>query len=219
MSVAKAFEKYLDRLTDAEEDIEGDPIIEMSLQVSAFRTTLSSMKTPAVKRPLLPFLTVAAIALSSLGLAPGEKAPDFSAPNQDGKAIKLSSFKGKPVLLYFYPKDDTPGCTKEACTLRDEFAKFKKQGAVVLGVSRQDAKSHSAFKNKYHLPFDLLVDQNGDIAKAYGVHMMPVVGLHQRESVLLDKNQNVIRFYPDVNPAEHANEVLKDLIDYEKSHS
>src|SRR5271155_4771061 len=89
--------------------------------------------------------------LCLLGLSAGDKAPDFSLPNQDGKIVKLSDFKGKPLLIYFYPKDDTPGCTKEACALRDSYASFIDQGAVVLGVSRQDQKSHQAFRAKNHL--------------------------------------------------------------------
>src|ERR1700678_2416686 len=88
------------------------------------------------------------------GLPVGTLAPDVSAPNQDGKLIKLSDFRGKPVLLYFYPQDDTPGCTKDACTLRDDCSRFTKAGAVILGVSRQDADSHKAFRAKYHIPFD-----------------------------------------------------------------
>src|SRR3954465_10532303 len=110
------------------------------------------------------------------GPAPGTQAPDVSAPNQDGKVVKLSALRGRPVLLYFYPKDDTPGCTKEACSLRDDFARFQKAGAVILGVSRQDAASHQAFKAKYHLPFDLLVDADGSFAQALGVQTMPIVG-------------------------------------------
>src|SRR4051794_13306845 len=85
-------------------------------------------------------------ATPAIALEPGQQAPDFSAKNQDGKTIKLSELKGKPVLLYFYPKDDTPGCTKEACSFRDEYSKFKSKGAVVLGVSAQDEKSHQKFR-------------------------------------------------------------------------
>src|SRR4051812_23472017 len=89
----------------------------------------------------------------AFALEPGQAAPEFSAKNQDGKTIKLSELKGKPVLMYFYPKDDTPGCTKEACSFRDEYAKFKQKGAVILGVSAQDEASHRKFREKYHLPF------------------------------------------------------------------
>jgi thioredoxin-dependent peroxiredoxin len=151
------------------------------------------------------------LVLAVLGLAPGEPAPDFSAANQDGKPVRLSSFKGKPVLVFFYPKDDTPGCTKEACGLRNVYAQFQKRGAVVLGVSRQDAKSHQAFREKHSLPFDLLVDADGKVAEAFGVSMMPVMGLHRRQSVLVGPDGKVFRLYRDVDPEKHADEVLKDL--------
>ena len=146
--------------------------------------------------------------VAAAGLAPGTAAPDVSAPNQDGKLVKISELKGKPVLVYFYPKDDTPGCTKEACTLRDDYSKFQKAGAVILGVSRQDAKSHQEFKAKYHLPFDLLIDADGKFAAAFGVDTMPVVGFHKRQSVLLDAQGKVLKFFPDVDPASHSAEVL-----------
>jgi peroxiredoxin Q/BCP len=150
-------------------------------------------------------------AILLLGLTPGQDAPDFTAKDQDGKTVKLSQFRGSPVLIYFYPKDDTPGCTKEACTFRDQYTKFQKLGAVILGVSRQDEKSHQAFKTKYHLPFELLIDTDGTIAGSFGVGAMPVIGLTKRQSVLLDKTGKVIRFYDTVDPAKHADEVLADL--------
>lgn len=141
----------------------------------------------------------------------GERAADFSAPNQDGKTVRLSQFKGRPVLLYFYPKDDTPGCTKEACSFRDAFADYKKLGAVVLGVSRQDEKSHVAFQKKYNLPFDLLVDRDGSMARAFGVGLMPLIGLHSRKSVLIDGKGTIAKVYDDVDPATHSGEVLRDI--------
>ena len=147
----------------------------------------------------------------AVAIEPGQIAPDFSVKNQDGKTIKLSELKGKPVLMYFYPKDDTPGCTKEACNFRDEFAKFKKLGAVVLGVSRQDEKSHQAFRQKYSIPFDLLVDNDGSLAKSYGITVIPGVGFHMRQSILIGRDGKVAKFYPSVNPATHTEEVLKDL--------
>ena len=165
------------------------------------------------------FITSSFLALSlaylpisaKAALEKGTAAPSFSAKNQDGKIVSLSDFTGKAVLLYFYPKDDTPGCTKEACSFRDEFANFKAMGAVVLGVSRQDAKSHQEFRSKHKLPFDLLVDDKGLIAKAYDVGSIPLMGLTKRQSILLDKNGLVIKFYKDVDPNTHAAEVLKEL--------
>lgn len=147
----------------------------------------------------------------AFALSVGALAPNFSTKNQDGKTVSLSDYAGKPVLLYFYPKDETPGCTKEACQFRDQYAEFKKQGAVVLGLSRQDVKSHKEFSEKHHLPFDLLVDKEGTIAKAYGVGKFPVLGLLKRQSVLISKDGHVIKFYEDVDPEKHAAEVLKDL--------
>ena len=146
--------------------------------------------------------------VAAAGLPAGAVAPNFSAQNQDGKVVHLSDYKGKPVLLYFYPKDDTPGCTKEACTIRDDFSKFKKAGAVVLGVSRQDQKSHQAFHSKYHLPFDLLVDTDGKLAASFGIDTYPVVGVFKRQSVLIGPDGKVVRFFDAVDPAKHSAEVL-----------
>jgi peroxiredoxin Q/BCP len=154
--------------------------------------------------------------VAAAGLAPGTAVPDVSAPNQDGKVIKLSDYRGKPVLLYFYPKDDTPGCTKEACSLRDDYAKFQAAGVVILGVSRQDAESHKAFRAKYHLPFDLLVDADGKFAEALRVETMPVVGFHKRQSLLIDPEGKIAKFFPDVDPTTHSAEVLQLLAKMKK---
>lgn len=150
-------------------------------------------------------------------LPEGSVVPDFSAPNQDGKEVKLSDLKGKPVLIYFYPKDDTPGCTKQACDLRDRYAQFQKAGIVVLGVSRQDAKSHQAFRAKYRLPFDLLTDKDGELAKKLGVELMPLVGVHKRQSLLIGADGKVVAFFADVDPKTHAELVLKKLAPAEKA--
>ncbi len=100
----------------------------------------------------------------------GDKAPEFSLPDQDGKTVTLKSFKGQQVVLYFYPKDDTPGCTKEACGFRDSLGSVKKAGGVVLGVSQDDGASHQKFIAKYGLPFSLLSDDDAQVSKAYGVY-------------------------------------------------
>lgn len=160
------------------------------------------------------FVSLLGASIFWLGLTAGEAAPGFTAKNQDGKDVHLSDFRGKPVLIYFYPKDDTPGCTKEACSFRDEFSKFQKMGAVVIGVSRQGSKSHQEFHSKYHLPFDLLTDTDGKLAESYGVGLMPVLGFHKRESALISPDGRLIRFYPDVDPGKHTAQVLKDLQDY-----
>lgn len=168
--------------------------------------------TKTARRLGLAFLLMASAApCLSWALSPGDPVPDFQASNQDGKRVKLSDFAGKAVLLYFYPKDDTPGCTQEACTFRDEFAKFKQRGAVVLGVSRQSAETHRQFRKKHRLPFDLLVDENGDLAQSLGVGTMPVLGLHKRQSLLISADGRLIRFFEDVIPGSHAREVLSEL--------
>lgn len=152
------------------------------------------------------------------GLKAKDDAPEFSGINQDGKAIHLSDFNGKFVLIFFYPKDDTPGCTKEACSFRDEYAKIKALNSVVLGVSRQDQRSHLEFKNKHKLPFDLLVDKDGTIAQAFGVGQMPVIGLTKRQSVLIGPDRKIIQFYSDVNPENHTREVLADIQKASQTH-
>jgi peroxiredoxin Q/BCP len=148
-----------------------------------------------------------------LGIAAGVSAPDFTAKNQDGKTIRLSDITSKKqfVLMYFYPKDDTPGCTKEACDFRDKYAEIRALNTVVLGVSRQDAASHQKFIAKHKLPFDLLIDEKGDIAKLYGVGTMPIVGFHNRQSILIGPDGKVVRFYDSVDPAKHVAEVMADI--------
>lgn len=154
----------------------------------------------------LSVLFVAAAALKS-----GDAAPDFSVKNQDGKTIQLSDLKGKYVLLYFYPKDDTPGCTKEACKFRDGFDLIKRHNVVVLGVSKQSEQSHRAFKKTYHLPFDLIVDEDGKLATSYSVETIPVLGFFKRESVLISPIGKVLKFYKDVDPEAHARQVIQDV--------
>ena len=146
----------------------------------------------------------------------GEKAPEFTSLNQDGEKVSLSDFKGKDVILYFYPRDDTPGCTKEACAFRDEFAEFKKQGAVVLGVSTDSAQSHAKFAAKHKLPFTLLADEDKQIVQAYGVWgQKSFMGREYmgtfRVTFLIGGDGRIKQVWPLVKPAEHAAEVLKAL--------
>ncbi len=163
---------------------------------------------------VLPYFVYAAGLLISLGLSSGDLVPDFSAVNQEGKTVRIQEFRGKPVLIFFYPKDDTPGCTKEVCSLRDQYQAFQKVGVVILGISRQDSASHRAFKAKHHLPFDLLTDPDGSVAQSLGVAKIPLIGLHQRQSILMSASGKVIRFYPSVDPSTHSQEVLRDLEEY-----
>jgi peroxiredoxin Q/BCP len=149
-------------------------------------------------------------------LAQGDKAPAFTAPDQDGALHRLSDEKGKWVLLYFYPKDDTPGCTAEACAIRDAWPKFKKLKATVFGVSIDPVKKHRKFVEKYELPFTLLADEDKKIVEAYGVWGKKkfmgreYMGIH-RVSFLIDPNGKIAKIYPTVKPAVHAEEVLADL--------
>lgn len=139
-------------------------------------------------------------------LAEGDPAPDVKMPLQDGKTLSLSSLKGKNVVVYFYPKDETSGCTVEAQNFRDKFEDMKKANITVIGVSMQDASSHKAFIEKEKLPFDLAID-DGTVAKAFGV---PLRGtLHARWTFLVGKDGNVKKIWRDVQPKDHAVEVLQ----------
>ena len=151
-----------------------------------------------------------------LKLMEGDVAPGFSATTNGGGRVSLADFKGKDVVLYFYPKDDTPGCTREACAFRDHFAEFKKRGAVVLGVSTDPVKSHDKFAGKYKLPFMLLADEDKKIVEAYGVWGeksfmgRKYLGTH-RVTFLIGPDGRIKRIWPKVKPEEHAAEVLAAL--------
>jgi peroxiredoxin Q/BCP len=136
----------------------------------------------------------------------GSAAPAIETIAHNGERVSLAALKGKPVVIYFYPKDDTPGCTKEACEIRDAWSRFRAAGAVVLGVSTDDSKSHVAFADKYHLPFLLLPDPDKHIAKAYGVPIR--LGTAKRVTFVVDPLGNVAKVFPDVSPKGHAEEIL-----------
>ena len=149
----------------------------------------------------------------------GQEAPNFSLPDQDGVVHSLSSYKGKWVLLYFYPKDNTPGCTIEACTIRDQFQDFQKIDAVVLGVSTDSVKSHKRFADGFNLPFTLLADEQKEVVGKYGVFgekkMMGKAYMGtRRTSLLIDPSQKIAKVYEKVKPEAHAGEVLADLAGY-----
>jgi thioredoxin-dependent peroxiredoxin len=151
-----------------------------------------------------------------LKLKEGDVAPSFTATTNGGGKVSLSDFKGKKVILYFYPRDDTPGCTKEACAFRDKFTEFMKKGAVVLGVSTDTAKSHDKFAEKYKLPFTLLSDEDKNIVQAYGVWGeksfmgRKYKGTH-RVTFLIGPDGRIKKIWPAVKPAEHAREILTAL--------
>ena len=148
-----------------------------------------------------------------LKLKEGDKAPSFNAPTSGSSKVSLADFKGKHVVLYFYPRDDTPGCTKEACAFRDDFAAFQKKGAIVLGVSPDPVKSHDKFVEKFKLPFTLLADEDKAIAQSYGVWGEKsfmgrnYLGVH-RVTFLIGPDGVIKRIWPRVKPEEHAAEVL-----------
>lgn len=146
----------------------------------------------------------------------GKKAPLFTLKDQNGKSHKLSDYKDSFVLIYFYPKDDTPGCTKEACSIRDNFPSFKKLGITVFGISADSEKSHKKFEEKYALPFTLLSDPDHSVAESFGAWgKKKFMGREYdgifRVSFLIGKDGKVVKVYDNVKPDQHAEEVLADL--------
>jgi peroxiredoxin Q/BCP len=148
----------------------------------------------------------------------GQKAPDFSVAADGGKKVKISDFKGKKVVLYFYPKDDTPGCTKEACAFRDGIAEIRKRGAVVLGVSPDDVESHKKFRDKFDLNFPLLADTGREMVESYGVwkeksmYGRKYMGV-ERTTFIIDENGKISHIFPKVKVEQHYDEVLDALGD------
>ncbi len=149
-------------------------------------------------------------------LTVGAPAPQFTLSDQNGKTHSLTDYKGKWVLMYFYPKDDTPGCTKQACAIRDEFPEFKKLNCVVFGISTDGEKSHKKFEEKFTLPFTLLADTEKEVVNAYGVWAPKKFMGREflgtlRISYLINPHGNIAKIYEKVKPELHADEVLKDL--------
>jgi thioredoxin-dependent peroxiredoxin len=147
-------------------------------------------------------------------LKEGDSAPEFTTKNQRGEEVKLSDFRGRKVVLYFYPKDDTPGCTKQACSLRDSNDVFEEKGIKILGVSNDDEASHQKFISKFNLPFDLLADTDKKIVNAYGVYGeknmygKKYMGIN-RTTFLIDEAGKIKKIFKKVNVSEHADEVLQ----------
>ncbi|HEV7640772.1 MAG TPA: thioredoxin-dependent thiol peroxidase [Gaiellaceae bacterium] len=146
----------------------------------------------------------------------GKPAPDFELKSDSGESVKLSELRGQQVVLYFYPKDDTPGCTTQACGIRDVYGEFEREGAVVLGVSPDDERSHVKFKEKFELPFTLLADEEHKVADDYGVwaekkYMGKTYWGVNRSTFVIDEQGNVKRVMLKVKPATHADDVLEAL--------
>ena len=147
-------------------------------------------------------------------LKEGDAAPEFATRDAEGKEVKLSDFRGRKVVLYFYPKDDTPGCTKEACSFRDAFSEYEEKGIKVLGVSLDDEASHQAFASKYDLPFTLLSDTDHAVSEAYGVYGEQRWGDRTymgvaRKTFLIDEEGKIKKVFDKVNVEQHADEVMQ----------
>ncbi len=144
-------------------------------------------------------------------IKPGQDAPDFVAKDQTGKDHRLSDYRGRWILLYFYPKDDTPGCTKEACMIRDNYESFNNLEATVLGVSTDSEESHAKFSQKYNLPFTLLADTDKKVVSLYEAG-----GLFRRISYLISPDLKIAKAYMHVKPQVHAEQVVKDIEEFKK---
>lgn len=149
-------------------------------------------------------------------LALGDPSPSFELPDAEGNVVKLQDMQGKWVVLYFYPRDNTPGCTKEACGFRDAYADYQNSNIVVLGVSTDDAKSHAKFVTKHNLPFPLLIDEGGAIASSYGSYgLKKFMGKEYmgitRSTFIIDPKGKIAKIYRKVKPEPHAQEVLADI--------
>jgi len=169
--------------------------------------------------PLLIALAVVAVLLAifwtqSVMAAPkvGNQAPSFDLFDQNGKQQKLADYAGKWVVLYFYPKDDTPGCTTEACSFRDDYYKLRALKAEVMGVSLDDVKSHKEFAEKYSLPFPLLADTGHKTAKDYGVYRSyGIFSVASRQTFIIDPEGKIAKHYASVSPKTHSSRIIKDL--------
>ena len=171
-----------------------------------------------MKLVILIFLVGAAAVWIYLGLRPGhppqpgQAAPEFELPDQNGIVRSLADFSGRWRVLYFYPKDNTPGCTEEACRFRDDFAALNALGAVVIGISMDTPASHARFAGKYQLPFYLLADKSGDITRAYGAMMnFGLIRLGRRYTYIIDPTGRIAKVYQAVDPASHSREVIGEL--------
>lgn len=153
-----------------------------------------------------------------MALKPGDPAPEFSLPDANGHPVNLSDFRGKRIVLYFYPRDNTPGCTKEACGFRDAYSEYQAQDTVVLGISTDDAKSHSKFVQKFNLPFPLLTDADGQVATAYDSYGLKkfmgkeYMGI-SRNTFVIGPDGKIEKIYLKVKPENHASEVLTAFIE------
>ena len=176
-------------------------------------------------KALYPARRILSGALAALGLqgthatelAAGAMAPTFALNDQENKKHALADYRGRWVVLYFYPKDDTPGCTTEACNFRDDLPALRAQNVQVLGVSMDDTRSHARFAGKFHLPFPLLSDTDGSLATAYGsLWSIGPLRIAKRHTFLIDPDGRVAKIYRNVRPANHSRELQQDLKELQK---
>jgi peroxiredoxin Q/BCP len=170
------------------------------------------METNRIRQLLGAALVAVSSAPQAAELQPGDSAPSFELLDQHGKLHRLSDYRGQWLVVYFYPRDDTPGCTTEACEFRDDVVILKRMGIALLGVSTDDVKSHHKFAGKYHLPFALLSDARGEVARRYGSLMsMGPLKFAKRHTVIIDPDGRIARIYRKVRPGEHSDRVIADL--------
>ncbi len=191
----------------------------MKVSAATVKKTVAAKATAkknTVKKTIKSVTPSAHLVAESL-LKVGQKAPAFSLMNHEGAKISLKELLGKKIVLYFYPKDNTPGCTQESCDFRDQFGSIQKQGAVVIGVSKDSVSSHLKFKTKFSLPFHLLSDEEGKVCEAYGVwkeksmYGKKYMGI-ERTTFIIDESGKIAKIYPKVSVTGHVDQVLKDLV-------
>jgi len=183
-----------------------NPVSKKAVKKSAPKKVAAKKKNPISKQA----------SASESFLKVGDRAPSFRAVNESGEAISLESLRGKITVLYFYPKDDTPGCTKEACDFRDSFARLEGEGIQVIGVSKDSPTSHQKFRTKYQLPFSLISDECGKVCEAFGVwkeksmYGRKYMGI-ERSTFLIDSELRISKVYPKVSVTGHVDAVLTDV--------
>ena len=173
-----------------------------------------NMKWLAIIAALIVFAALLVARAARAGELPevGKPAPDFNLPDQNGKLHTLREYRGKWLVLYFYPKDDTPGCTQEACAFRDDLSRITELGAQVVGVSVDDTDSHAEFAKKYHLPFPLLADKTTETAARYGALMdLWLIKFARRYTFLIDPQGNISKVYLSVETSRHSKQIIDDL--------
>ena len=185
------------------------PLVAVTALSLCLGLTLGCSKEPPRSDPSTTSSASSTSSTSTGEVTVGKPPPDFTTKDQDGADLKLSALKGTPVVVYFYPKDETPGCTKEAKDFRDSWKDLEKKGVVVIGISTDSADSHKAFAKHHGLPFHLVSDESGTIAKSFGVPNR--MGFLGRQTFVIGADGNVKKIYRDVDVSKHASEVLADL--------